>query len=300
MFSYWLMLIMASVNIPALIWPFFEDRCLLKPPDRNWNFLQKVTASQVFYFLWGCWALCFHCRNLFLHTHNKNTLNILCRGDACGLSSLTLRELEWIPSRFCSSAVSGVKWAPDCFKTETWTQKTRGCKFVPWRPGLSAAGWTESGLWCPEVWHWGFLTQAGGSPLYPCHSLLWCAPGRSGTSLLPCLQWRWTRTTEKHWYTQYLETISDSISLIKKPGQGSVSNITESESFNCGYLWPVWRWWDWACQRGQIGPAHWPATQGHIECPPCGPPETGTAWSLQQTHDTGFYSGWMLHMCKGS
>lgn len=49
--------------------PFFGNRGLFEPPDCDWNFLQQVTASQVFCFLRGWWCLCFHCRHFLLHTH---------------------------------------------------------------------------------------------------------------------------------------------------------------------------------------------------------------------------------------
>lgn len=52
-------------------WPFFGYWRLLKPSDCDWNFLQQVTASEVFDLLRGCLALCFHCRDLLLHTQTN-------------------------------------------------------------------------------------------------------------------------------------------------------------------------------------------------------------------------------------
>lgn len=69
-------------SISTVIWPFFGYRRLLKSSDCDRHFLQKVTASQVFYFLRWYRALRFHCRDLLLHmhtqTHTENKWMWLC------------------------------------------------------------------------------------------------------------------------------------------------------------------------------------------------------------------------------
>lgn len=72
---YYSVFIMTKECKQKVIWPFFGYWRLLKPSDCDWNFLQQVTAAQVFYLLRGCLALCFHGRDLLLHTRAHTHTN---------------------------------------------------------------------------------------------------------------------------------------------------------------------------------------------------------------------------------
>lgn len=57
----------------------------------------------------------------------------------------------------------------------------------PWGLEPSAGDWTESEPCSPEACYSAFSTQAEGSRPHSCHPWLSCEPGKSGTSLRPCL-----------------------------------------------------------------------------------------------------------------
>lgn len=136
--------------------------------------------------------------------------------------------------------------------------------------------------------HWGFalgiLNTGLGLSSIPLSltAFMWTKNERYFPPAMPTDERGRKKTSEKYLHNHKFQR------LLVRPCQETQSDFSE----RCCYLWPTWGWWGWACLHGQTGPAHWLATLAHTECPPCGPREMGTEWSLQPTQQYFSQGGW--------